>query len=112
MLIKFAFVIFCGGVLAIFALPDHEAGFRLFAFSTIFLILSFVATSITDYASRKLSRSRHARVGVASPEADDLPTDPASQTDRSDWSQSGVDPSDPAMVWQYRTNDQRLGRFD
>ncbi|MER9319683.1 hypothetical protein NKI31_30035 [Mesorhizobium sp. M0659] len=111
MLMRFAFAIFAGGVLASFALPDQEAGLRLLSFSTAFLILSLAAVCVIEFLTRSIGRYRLRSSLQPSRYDDDLPLHDAAKFERSAWSTSGVNPKDPNLVWQYRVNDQRLGRF-
>ncbi|RRI01750.1 hypothetical protein EH240_13970 [Mesorhizobium tamadayense] len=111
MLMKLAFTIFAGGVLAYFALPDQEAGLRMLGFSTAFLILSLAAVSVIAFLTHKLGRYRLPSSLQVSSCDDDLPLHDAAKPDRSPWSTSGVNPKDPNLIWQYRLNDRRVGRF-
>ncbi|WP_027054611.1 hypothetical protein [Mesorhizobium erdmanii] len=112
MLIRFAFAIFAGGVLAFFALPDQEAGIRMLSFSTAFLILSLAAVCVIAFLTRKLGRYYRLRSSLQPSRCDDdLPLHDAAKFERSSWSTSGVNPKDPNLIWQYRLNDRRLGRF-
>ena len=106
MFVKFALTIFAGGVLAFFSLPDQEAGFRVFVFSTAFLILVFAAGRIIESFGHKNERYRTPQMSSR------YETDLSSRdAPKADWSTSGVDPRDPNLTWQYRLNDQRLGRL-
>ncbi|RVD07788.1 MAG: hypothetical protein EOS73_32000 [Mesorhizobium sp.] len=109
MLMRFAFAIFAGGVLAFFALPDQEAGLRMLSFSTAFLILSLAAVCVIAFLTRKLGRYRSSL--QPSRCDDDPPLHDAAKFERSAWSTSGVNPKDPNLMWQYCLNDRRLGRF-
>lgn len=111
MFVRFAFAIFAGGVLAFFALPDREASLRMLNFSTACLILSLAAVCVIELLTRSLVRYRP-RSSLQPPRCDDdLPLHDAAKVERSAWSTSGVNPKDSKLVWQYRVNDQRLGRF-
>ncbi|RVC87498.1 MAG: hypothetical protein EOS31_12005 [Mesorhizobium sp.] len=111
MFMRFAFAIFAGGVLAFFALPDQEAGFRMLSFSTAFLILSLAAVCVIAFLTRKLGRYRLRSSLQPSRCDDDLPLHDAAKFERSAWSTSGVNSKDPNLIWQYCLNDRRLGRF-
>ncbi|MER8823239.1 hypothetical protein NKH70_26230 [Mesorhizobium sp. M0991] len=111
MFMRFAFAIFAGGVLAFFALPDQEAGLRMLSFSTAFLILSLAAVCVIEFLTRSIGRYRLRSPLQPSRCDDDLPLHDAAKVERSAWSTSGVNPKDSKLAWQYRVNDQRLGRF-
>lgn len=111
MFMRFAFAIFAGGVLAFFALPDQEASLRMLSFSTAFLILSLAAVCVIEFLTRSIERYRLRSSLQPSRCDDDLPLHDAAKVERSAWSTSGVNPKDSKLAWQYRVNDQRLGRF-
>ncbi|MER9312180.1 hypothetical protein NKI51_23130 [Mesorhizobium australicum] len=111
MFMRFAFAIFAGGVLAFVALPDQEAGLRMLSFSTAFLILSLSAVCVIEFLTHSIGRHRLRSSLQLSRCDDDLPLHDAAKFERSAWSTSGVNPQDPKLAWQYRVNDQRLGRF-
>lgn len=102
MFTKIAFTIFAGGVLAYFVLPDQEAGFRMLGFSTAFLILAVATACVIAFLNRLVVRSRFSAPLQRSRVDDGLSS---RNTVKADWSTSGVNPSDPNQVWQYRLND-------
>ncbi len=111
MFMRFAFAIFAGGVLAFFALPDQEAGLRMLSFSTAFLILSLAAVCVIELLTHSIGRYRLRSPLQPSRCDDDLPLHDAAKVERPARSTSGVNPEDSKVAWQYRVNDQRLGRF-
>ncbi|WP_244731009.1 hypothetical protein [Mesorhizobium sp. 113-3-3] len=84
----------------------------MLSFSTAFLILCLATVSVIAFLTHKLGRYRLPSSLQLSRCDDDLPLHDAAKPDRSAWSTSGVNPKDPNLIWQYRLNDRRLGRFE
>lgn len=114
MIIPFAFIVFCGGVLAFFALPDNDVALRVLTFSTAFSIALCALALVFVALSQKLGNYQRGRRTnrLSTSFDDDYGTGDVTSSARSDWATSGVNPSDPALSWQYRQNDARLGRFN
>ncbi|AVA23919.1 hypothetical protein NXC24_PA00276 (plasmid) [Rhizobium sp. NXC24] len=109
MLMKLALTVFAGSVLGFLALPDHDAGLRMLGFSTAFLIATFAVVRVIELLARGIERRQFRPRQQPARFNDELPFRNPSEPD---WSTSGVDPNDLNLVWQYRLNDLRLGRFE